>query len=375
MLGVLSGVLHYFKVKQCADISNLTFDLCKLGTALLLACSMAICAKQYFGEFIHCSIHSELNLKVFESYCFMAGTFTVPHDPSSSLHRGVGLAEAGRQDSSTLHHNYYQWVPLLLVLQAAASYLPWHLWKAWEGGRVGKLLAKVSQDPLTETPVEEQVGALGTFLLTHRGWYDSRALRLLVCQALTLAASLGQLYAMDLLLGGRFLALGGAVTDYALLRNALATTFPKVTICSMELFGPSGSTEMVSGMCTLPVNIVNEKVYLLLWFWFLLVTLVASVQLARQLMLLASSLRSLLSPGLSSTLSSPRQVQQLVTRGSYGDTVLLQLVAANTDSSQFAELVRHLVRGQTLEDSRVSQVLGLSRHQDLLDVSVVKPRL
>ena len=36
-------------------------------------------------------------------------------------------------------------------------------------------------------------------------------------------------------------------------------------------------------------------------------------------------------------------MQQLVTRGSYGDTVLLQLVAANTDSSQFAELVRLLV--------------------------------
>ena len=29
MLGVLNGVLHYFKVKDRADISNLTFDLCK----------------------------------------------------------------------------------------------------------------------------------------------------------------------------------------------------------------------------------------------------------------------------------------------------------------------------------------------------------
>jgi len=375
MLGVLGGLKPYFKVKQRAEISNLTFDLCKLGTALLVACSMVITAKQYFGEFIHCSINDKLSLKVFESYCFMAGTYTVPHDASSTLHHGVGLAEASREDSSTLHHNFYQWVPLVLVLQAAACYLPWQLWKGCEGGRVSKLLAKVSQDPLTETPVEEQVESLGTFLLTHRGWYNSTALRLLVCQALTLATSIGQLYAMDLLLGGRFLALGGAVTDYSVLRTALATTFPTVTICSMELFGVSGSNKRVSGMCTLPVNIVNEKVYLVLWFWFLLATLVAAVQLVRQLLLLASSLRSLLSPGLSSTLSSPRQVQQLVTRGSYGDTVLLQLVAANTDSSQFAELVRLLVRGQTLEDSRVSQVLGLSRHQDLLDVSVVKPRL
>ena len=287
----------------------------------------------------------------------MAGTYTVPHDASSTLHHGVGLAEASREDSSTLHHNFYQWVPLVLVLQAAACYLPWHLWKGCEGGRVSKLLAKVSQDPLTETPVEEQAESLGTFLLTHRGWYNSTALRLLVCQALTLATSIGQLYSMDLLLGGRFLALGGAVTDYSVLRTALATTFPTVTICSMELFGVSGSNKRVSGMCTLPINIVNEKVYMVLWFWFLLATLVAAVQLVRQLLLLASSLRSLLSPGLSSTLSSPRQVllhsspsplttsqvQQLVTRGSYGDTVLLQLVAANTDSSQFAELVRLLV--------------------------------
>ena len=36
----------------------------RLGTALLLACSMVITAKQYFGEFIHCNIHNQLNLKV-----------------------------------------------------------------------------------------------------------------------------------------------------------------------------------------------------------------------------------------------------------------------------------------------------------------------
>ena len=41
--------------------------------------------------------------------------------------------------------------------QAALNYLPWVAWKAMEGGRVTRLLAKVSRELLTETPVEEQV--------------------------------------------------------------------------------------------------------------------------------------------------------------------------------------------------------------------------
>ena len=31
---------------------------------------------------------------------------------------------------------YYQWVGLMLVLQAGLSYLPWLAWKRAEGGRV-----------------------------------------------------------------------------------------------------------------------------------------------------------------------------------------------------------------------------------------------
>ena len=158
-----------------------------------------------------------------------------------------------------------------------------------------------------------QVSNLGDFLLSHRGWFNSPALKLLLCQAACLLAALAQLYAMDLLLHRRFLGLGVLSFDRSSLGQALQTVFPKVVMCSMEIFGATGTHLVKSGICTLPINIVNEKIYLFLWFWFLLVTMVSLLQLVRQAALLVPSLRTCPSPGMFSKLSSPRQVRLTAT--------------------------------------------------------------
>merc|ERR1711884_112479 len=46
--------------------------------------------------------------------------------------------------------------------------------------------------------------------------------------------------------------------------------FPKVAKCTFERFGPSGTIEVFDGLCVLPINIINEKIYIFLWFWFIL---------------------------------------------------------------------------------------------------------
>jgi len=340
------GVLKFLKVtkEESADTGNQTFTLLKWTRWLLLACAAASAVRQHFGAPIHCNIEGGVALPVFESYCFMEGTFTLLVEKatianSSTLHHGVGHG-LGKEDERNVHQDYYIWANLVMVLLAALSYLPWLAWKTVEGGRVTKLLAKVSQDPLTETPLEEQVGPLAEFLLSHRGWFNGAALKLLLCQAGCLLAALAQLYLLDFLLGRRFLHLGSVALDPSALRHALSTAFPTVVMCFMPLFGPSGTLSTVSGVCTLPLNIVHEKIFLVLWFWLLGLALVALVQLVRQAALLSSTLRPCLAPGLSSEL----QARQLVTSGSYGDTVLLELIAANCDQVQVDTLVGLLLR-------------------------------
>ncbi len=161
----------------------------------------------------------------------------------------------------------------------------------------------ISEDPFPETSVAN----LSDFLLSHRGWFNAAAINLLLCQAACLLNALWQLY----LMGGRFLSLGAVLADYTALQRALGVVFPRVVLCNMQVFGVSGSPTGTSGICVLPINIINEKIYLLLCLWFLGLTLVSLVQLVRQAALLVASFRTILSPGLASSLTSPRQVRRL----------------------------------------------------------------
>lgn len=43
--------------------------------------------------------------------------------------------------------------------------------------------------------------------------------------------------------------------------------FPKVAKCTFHKYGASGTVETHDGLCVLPLNIFNEKIYIFLWFW------------------------------------------------------------------------------------------------------------
>ena len=60
--------------------------------------------------------------------------------------------------------------------------------------------------------------------------------------------------------------------------DAMSRVFPKMTKCTFHKFGPSGTVEKFDGLCVLPLNIINEKIYVFLWFWFIILTIVTGIQ-------------------------------------------------------------------------------------------------
>ena len=80
---------------------------------------------------------------------------------------------------------------------------------------------------------------------------------------------------MDRFLGGTFLTFGIEVISFALRDeedrvDPVIYIFPRMTKCTFHKFGTSGEVEKHDALCILPLNIVNEKIYIFLWFWLLL---------------------------------------------------------------------------------------------------------
>ena len=77
---------------------------------------------------------------------------------------------------------------------------------------------------------------------------------------------------MDRFFDGTFLTYGIEVISFAERDqedriDPMVYIFPRMTKCAFHKFGPSGEIEKHDAMCILPLNIVNEKIYIFLWFW------------------------------------------------------------------------------------------------------------
>ena len=68
-----------------------------------------------------------------------------------------------------------------------------------------------------------------------------------------------------------------------------------MTKCTFHKFGPSGTVQKFDGLCVLPLNIINEKIYVFLWFWFIVVAIITAIQILTRLVIITiPSLREVL---------------------------------------------------------------------------------
>lgn len=76
-------------------------------------------------------------------------------------------------------------------------------------------------------------------------------------------------------MGGAFLTYGTEVLKFSNMNqlertDPMIAVFPRVTKCTFHKFGASGSIQKLDAMCVLALNIINEKIYIFLWFWFII---------------------------------------------------------------------------------------------------------
>lgn len=234
-----------------------------------------------------------------DSVCWVQNTFT---DFFNGDHGG--LAEEAREVP------YYQWVPIILLVQAIFFALPGMFW-SWAAEASGYDLQlysnKYRDDEGLETPDDERQFLVDRIFVSTtpklpegRRRYGKGVLAkdLYFGRFLTIAYVFTKLlYAINAvlqfgflnsLLGDRFALYGyQALNDW--LHGAVdgvgAALFPKVTICQFDIRGPiTGSIQKTAVECLLPRNLFYERAFIFLWWWFAFVTVITVLGLLRWLM-------------------------------------------------------------------------------------------
>ena len=92
----------------------------------------------------------------------------------------------------------------------------------------------------------------------------------------------GQMFLLDRFFDGTFFTYGIEVMSFADRDqedriDPMIYVFPRMTKCTFHKFGTSGNIEKHDALCILPLNIVNEKIYIFIWFWFLLLGVLSAL--------------------------------------------------------------------------------------------------
>merc|ERR1712001_715209 len=122
---------------------------------------------------------------------------------------------------------------------------------------------------------------------------DTYFVKFFVCELLNFANVVGQIFFTDMFLGYQFQEFGRDVLTQMeepinVRDDPLNRVFPKVAKCTFQKFGPSGSLTKHDALCVLPLNIINEKIYVFLYLWFVFLAAVSGIWLLYRLLTIVS---------------------------------------------------------------------------------------
>ena len=153
---------------------------------------------------------------------------------------------------------------------------------------------------------------------------------------------------MDIFFGGLFSTYGTMVWNISNLdpedrSDPMNLVFPKVAKCTFRRFGPSGTVQVYDGLCVLPINIFSEKIYIFMWFWFILLAVVSAIGLCyRMLTMFNVRARAGVLRTRSNLLLGRGITERVAARLRIADWFFLSMIGTNLDPYVFATLVEHL---------------------------------
>lgn len=281
---------------------------------MLIAFSIVISFKHFGGRPMECMLPMGFSgawEQYAENFCWAQDTYFVPPK--------IFVEEVTAEERRERRISYYQWMPFFLLFQAVCFKAPTLIWKYFAGHsgmKLGEILRLASDPANSAIEVKKaNIDALCVHLqgalrfhsrLKKKKLVPHKILRFLnikyssyyvatvyvVAKVAFLANSCFQIR----LLNRYFLPEFQDNFGVHALHNILfpnendsswhtSGIFPRVTLCDFEV-REMGNIQTHTVQCVLVVNILTEKIFILLWTWFVVLSAITAVSLVNWLYLL-----------------------------------------------------------------------------------------
>lgn len=270
----------------------------------LLSLSVLIC--EYISDPISCWSPYEFPdswVNYTRTICWISNTYHVP---------------TNRLDIKRTPHSeitYYQWVPLMLLLQAFLFGVPWLYWNNSNksfGVNIHKMVKVCRELEYCDTKMRDRAirlmasdiykaasysHSLGSWsrlwqqvttrmaklnLFWGRSTGNSLTASYIQTKILYILNILFQLYILSSFLSVKYWIFGWNALHEAYQTGGQRelARFPRVAICNFDIRALGGNIHSYTVQCALPVNLINEKIFIFTWFWLVTLGLCNSVSAA-----------------------------------------------------------------------------------------------
>jgi len=364
-MNAFSPVTKYFKPKE-VDTERGIFGLFSRVSVALCLIAAIICGLSYFGKPITCWHGKDQPQDIIDQYCWLHGTNNI----DAKYHDHFGCRGKQVEDEEE-NNQYYIWVIPFLLVQCIFFMIPHFIWKLAEKGLIKEFKTSEanSLDMASDEGRNEMVDKFVRYFNYVKGQNNFYFAKFVLCELLNILVLAFNFYVTNAFFSFEWGQYGFKVINYYNqspierkaaegLHNPMCDLFPTVVSCDMKTVGASGQPETFNGLCVLSQNIINQWIFLVLYFWYvLLFTLSAFYILYRISTIALPQLRTLV---LRVRINERPWGQQgtpvgvVLRQCDIGDWFLLEQIGQNVNSVFFREFLKQLYfrrsRNDKLED-------------------------
>lgn len=203
---------------------------------IYLFCFALSMTRHIFGENIICQLDgNKLSQIMLDTKCFVNGTFT-------------NLTHTKNPVMPILYHDYYQWVPIVLLLLAFSFYFPYRIWSSYVSGFIKEIT----------TDIKSAEDCYKIFQVIHDSKGDGLYWKTLALECWYVIQLSIQIFIIDVFFN-RMLSLSSWSW------KIIPILFPEMASCFYDYYSGGG---MTTGRfrCLLPLNSVYRKIFVVLYW-------------------------------------------------------------------------------------------------------------